>query len=631
MISKSKKNARSKTFAYTQTESLVRDFVSRGIVVLSPESLEIPLDVHETIYQKEKVLFANKMAITPDTAKAIPQIFDILNAPGLIKACNILLGEDWAIVPFTHNTPFISGSHDQHWHKDDNGPFNGRKQRHHQAIQIEMLYYPQEVSIDMGPTAVVPFSQYWTFDHEENHDNFAGAEHLDFNYQIDGMEKRAVSGPNSTYSIDDIQKQNTAHDVRMRQAVTDTEWPMVLPFEVGPLKAGSVVLYSHNLIHRGNHRRDDFDNWKRKPRFMWRFWLYRTKQTKGEAEDIDWQTLDIDPMTGVNFSTVKDDTTAVWDHQYHWLKTGQIKAPSEITYSDKKLALQLTEKNLQGEPLRIGAAYRLAAGNPELATITLNKALYHHRENVRRAATYGLAAVGEIATESLLEACQSPIKWVRKSALYVLGESGSINKVVTDTLSNALLEDESVYVRSVAASALGCFGRRTLAESVSVLNTTIIAKCLEALLTSLDQEENRLGMNITQNRSIKFVRPTDDSDICEGIGIDYGIEKYKPVRSAVRENALWSIVILCSHGPKNIGNHLETLYRSLETIMQKDENIFCVGLATDAWVRLRRTDDAAIDSEREIGNQLRRLPIRSWESLARSGLDKKIFRSVEHT
>ena len=99
------------------------------------------------------------MAITPDTAKAIPQIFDILNAPGLIKACNILLGEDWAIVPFTHNTPFISGSHDQHWHKDDNGPFNGRKQRHHQAIQIEMLYYPQEVSIDMGPTAVVPFSQ----------------------------------------------------------------------------------------------------------------------------------------------------------------------------------------------------------------------------------------------------------------------------------------------------------------------------------------------------------------------------------------------------------------------------------------------------------------------------------------
>ena len=42
------------------------------------------------------------------------------------------------------------------WHKDDNGPYNSRKQRHHQAVQIEMLYYPQVVSEQMGPTATVP-------------------------------------------------------------------------------------------------------------------------------------------------------------------------------------------------------------------------------------------------------------------------------------------------------------------------------------------------------------------------------------------------------------------------------------------------------------------------------------------
>ena len=48
---------------------------------------------------------------------------------------------------------------DQHWHKDDNGPYNSRKQRHHQAVQIEMLYYPQAVREDMGPTATVPYSQ----------------------------------------------------------------------------------------------------------------------------------------------------------------------------------------------------------------------------------------------------------------------------------------------------------------------------------------------------------------------------------------------------------------------------------------------------------------------------------------
>ena len=70
----------------------------------------------------------------------IPEILKILNAPGLVDACDRILGKDWAVVPFTHNAPFISGAFDQHWHKDDNAPYNGRKQRHHQSIQLEMLY-----------------------------------------------------------------------------------------------------------------------------------------------------------------------------------------------------------------------------------------------------------------------------------------------------------------------------------------------------------------------------------------------------------------------------------------------------------------------------------------------------------
>ena len=128
----------------------------------------------------------------------------MINAPGVVAACNQLVGENWAIVPFTHNATFSSGGRDQHWHKDDNGPFNGRKQRHHQAVQIEMLYYPQAVREDMGPTATVPYSHYWTFNHEENHDNFAGADHLDFAYHLSGMESQLVSGPDSQYDPSDI-------------------------------------------------------------------------------------------------------------------------------------------------------------------------------------------------------------------------------------------------------------------------------------------------------------------------------------------------------------------------------------------------------------------------------------------
>ncbi len=167
----------SSAFLYTTPERLVLDFAVRGLVVLAPESLGIPATVHEQVYTQEKAVHNTGVRVTPAN---VPAVLDLLKAPGLVGACNQLVGYHWAIVPFTHNASFTSGGRDQHWHKDDNGPYNSRKQRHHQAVQIEMLYYPQAVTPEMGPTAAVPYSQYWTFNHEENHDNFAGADQLDF-------------------------------------------------------------------------------------------------------------------------------------------------------------------------------------------------------------------------------------------------------------------------------------------------------------------------------------------------------------------------------------------------------------------------------------------------------------------
>ena len=208
----------------TDQDQIIRDFVTRGLIVLPPEELGIGSDVHDRIYTKEREIFrAGERA----TTSRIPEVLEITNAPGLVAVCNLILGENWAIVPYTHNAPFVSGSNDQHWHKDDNGPYNGRKQRHHQAIQAELLYYPQAVQEDMGPTAIIPYSQYWTFNHDENHENFAGADHLDFGYQLNGMERTPISGPNSVYDRDDIIHRRTDHDVRMRDAVTNTRWPLV--------------------------------------------------------------------------------------------------------------------------------------------------------------------------------------------------------------------------------------------------------------------------------------------------------------------------------------------------------------------------------------------------------------------
>ena len=626
------------SLAYTSQEQLLPDFASRGLVVLSPTVLGIPAAVHHRVYQQQKRAAVEGGGITP---ASVPAMLEVLRAPGLVRTCDQLLGRNWAVVPFTHNAPFISGGRDQHWHKDDNAPYNARKQRHHQAVQIEMLYFPQDVSLEMGPTATVPYSQYWTFNHEENHDNFAGADHIDFDYQILGLERQMVSGPDSIYDPLEVVERRTAHDLRMREVIAGTGWPLVRPFEAAPLRAGSVVIYSHNLYHRGNHRRDNWHIWEEQPRFMWRFWLYRTTETAGGAPDTELfsRTLGIDPLTDIDVRAADDDVTVVWRYHHHWLHTAQAPPPrpQAAALSDaaraaeaQRLSAQLFAKHDAAEPRRIGAAYKLASiGDPGLATRLLGGALRDERESVRRAATYGLVAVGPAATPALLGAAVSEAKWVRKAAVYALGDASALTGEVLEVVVDRLRHDSSVYVRAVAAGSLGCLGRRAVASGAGA---DLIPRCFAELSGSLEREENRMAMDVAQRRSIKFVRPTDDSDVCEGGGVDHGLERFEPVRSAVRENAAWALVILCSHGAEVAGDTLGATIDVLKRVVGNDRNIFVVGMVMDALCRLvhlgprgvpaRQADlpQAAQRLADELPDVLRQSPVRPWESLPQGGL-----------
>lgn len=134
-------------------------------------------------------------------------------------------------------------------------------------------------------------------------------------------------------------------------------------------------------------------------------------------------------------------------------------------------------------------------------------------------------------------------------------------------------------------------------------------------------------MNLAQQRSIKFVRPTDECDVCEGNGMDFGLERFEQVRSAVRENALWSIVILSSHGTTITGTALEPTVLALKEVIRKDKNVICVGFAMDALNRLanlRPQDKEAVPLISDLQTNLLAIlgesPVRSWEALVRGGL-----------
>jgi len=252
----------------------------------------------------------------------------------------------------------------------------------------------------------------------------------------------------------------------------------------------------------------------------------------------------------------------------------------------------------------------------------LGEALYDERESVRRAATYGLVAFGSEATSVFLGATESAVKWIRKAGVFGLGDVAALDDRVLNAVVNRLGNDPSVYVRSVAANALGCLGRQAVASGIG---QDLIPECVNALVESLAREENRLGMNIAQDRSIKFVRPTDECDVCEGIGINYSTERFKRVRSAVRENALTSMVVLCSHGAALLGDELKPTVAALAEIVRTDENVFSVGLALDSLNRLANVEPDKGTAIREtLLGLLEDMPIHSWEPLVCSGLDPSL-------
>ena len=84
------KNKEFSAVAYTAPENLVQEFASRGLVVLAPEDLGVSPEVHARVYEVEKAAHDAKERVTPS---GVPAVLELLNAPGLVDACNKLAGE----------------------------------------------------------------------------------------------------------------------------------------------------------------------------------------------------------------------------------------------------------------------------------------------------------------------------------------------------------------------------------------------------------------------------------------------------------------------------------------------------------------------------------------------------------
>ena len=138
------------------TDAEMRDFIINGYVKIKTD---FPPSFHENIRQHLDTMFEVTGNLGNNVLPLIPEIQEIFDHPIVHGAMQGVLGENYVMHSHRYCHFNQQGSEGQNFHKDS---YEGDEQiRRHRCRWTMAFYYPQDVTEDMGPTAVLPGSQYY--------------------------------------------------------------------------------------------------------------------------------------------------------------------------------------------------------------------------------------------------------------------------------------------------------------------------------------------------------------------------------------------------------------------------------------------------------------------------------------
>ena len=139
----------------------IQRFVASGFHAIDAGQMSsVGPDFHRDIADStERALAAGRKLGANTSLQQLPQLRTLLADGAVCGALASLFGEGWRLYQHTavHDGGRGQGKDAQVLHKD--GPVCGQA-RFHRPRWGMLLYYPQAVRADMGPTAIIPSSQY---------------------------------------------------------------------------------------------------------------------------------------------------------------------------------------------------------------------------------------------------------------------------------------------------------------------------------------------------------------------------------------------------------------------------------------------------------------------------------------
>lgn len=137
---------------YLLTDAQVEKFIINGYTLVETD---FPASFHASICEQIDAAF-ERFGGNPrdEILDMVPDLYKVYADPRVRGALVSLLGVDCTLNSHRHCHYTTPGERGGHWHQD------GLNSRHHQIRTVLAMYYPQDVTEDMGPTVVLPGTQF---------------------------------------------------------------------------------------------------------------------------------------------------------------------------------------------------------------------------------------------------------------------------------------------------------------------------------------------------------------------------------------------------------------------------------------------------------------------------------------
>ncbi|OPA73795.1 phytanoyl-CoA dioxygenase [Paenibacillus selenitireducens] len=409
------------------TDEQMMQFITKGYLVLQND---LPTQLHQDTMDQIYHVLHEEGNPGNNILPRVPSIMEFFDTPVVKGALTSVLGPDYYMHPHRHchyNQPGNQLPGGGQWHKD--GYWSSM--RNHRPWWAMIFYYTQDITEDMGPTAIMPGTQYY--------EKFIG----------DRGETLLPTG-----------------------------------------KAGTMVLVHFDLWHKASLNVSDLDRYMLKFQFVrlrapeYPSWNHQSQEMVVPAGTPSvhlnlWKDV-WDWLRGER--TLCQDNSPVDDAKLSELKQGLLsdkesvraQAADELgllgeTGDSLVPALGLLLNDI--ETTALNAAYALG----HMGTKGVEELLEHLTKGttqVAERAAYGLQGTSTHAIPGLLQVLEHADEKRRALAAFVLGMIGSAENDAVPALI-VRLQDESDWVRRNAIEALGMIGN-VGGEAVPALSRALV-------------------------------------------------------------------------------------------------------------------------------------------------------------